>query len=331
MTDRLGGHEPADPTSSDAYQDRRETRLGPDTLQPPNSARPLYECGCGDCYEWSDPLADVEVPVYASDMCPSPRLMTIARAKEAYVRYQSASHQSPERTGAYGRHLGKYANILEADRRLQRAYEGLTTAMMTRRQSPLDEHGEWIPPVSLHSRLADTFASIRKSLSYHLGRKHGFDDWEYLAVTAMTDTAATPHQHVVIWVEDPAGELHRDMLQPAVDKHVASVATATHEDHGDGAVTIQHSPDRVDHVPEAYSAIHEQTRTVERGEYGPSVPANTTVAQYVGSQLPHLYLGHVLGESHGEQEHLETQLEGGTVAWASPYQTLSSSSGVALS
>lgn len=330
MTSRLGGHEPADPASSDAYQDRRETRLGPDTLKPANSACPLWECGCGDCSHWADPLADVKVPVYASDMCPSPRLMTIARAKEAYVRYQSASHQSPERTSVYERHRGKYANILEADRRLQREYEGLTTAMVTRRQSPLDEQGGWIKPVSLHSRLSDTFASIRKSLSYHLGRKHGFK-WEYLAVTAMTDSAATPHQHILLWVKDPAGELHGNMLQPAVDKHVASVATATHEDHGDGAITVQHSPDRVDHVPDEFTAIREQTRTVERGQYGPSVPKNTTVAQYVASQLPHLYLGHVLGETHGEQDNLQTHLDGGAVAWASPYRTVSSSSGVALS
>lgn len=331
MTDRHGASEPADPPSSGVYQNRRGTRLGPDTLKPDNSATPLWECGCGDCSHWADPLADVEVPVYAADMCPNPRLMTIARAKEAYVRYQSASHQSPERTGAYERHVGKYANILEADRRLQREYEGLTTAMVTRRQSPLDEHGEWIKPVSLHSRLSDTFASIRKSLSYHLDRKHGFDDWEYLAVTAMTDTAATPHQHILLWVEDPADDLHREMLEPAVNKHVNSVATASTEHHGDGAITIQHSPDRVDHVPDTYSAIREQTATTGSGEYGPSVPANTTVAQYVASQLPHLYLGHVLGESHGEQEHLETHLDGGTVAWASPYRTVCSSSGVALS
>jgi hypothetical protein len=256
--------------------------------------------------------------------------MPIARANEAYVRYQSASHQSPERTGAYERHVGKYANILEADRGLQRAYSGLSTAMLTRRQSPLDEHGEWITPVSLHSRLADTFASIRDTLNYHVGRKHGFE-WEYLAVTAMTDSSATPHQHLVLWVEDPANELHGDMLQPAVDNHVASVATAEHEHHGDGAITIQHSPDRVDHVPAAYSAIREQTPTVEDGEYGPSVPKNTAVAQYVASQLPHLYLGHVLGETHGEQENLNTHLDGGAIAWASPYRTVCSSSGVALS
>jgi hypothetical protein len=256
--------------------------------------------------------------------------MTIARAKGAYVQYQLASHQHAERTGAYERHVGKYANILEADRRLQREYEGLTTAMVTRRQSPLDDHGVWIKPVSLHSRLADTFGSVRKSLNYHLGRKHGLE-WEYLAVTALTASAATPHQHILLWVEDPADDLHRDMLQPAVDKHIASVATATHEDHGDGAITIQHSPDRVDHVPEAYSAILEQTSTVERGEFGPNVPANTTVAQYVASQLPHLYLGHVLGETHGEQDNLQTHLDGGAVAWCSPYRTVCSSSGVALS
>lgn len=147
----------------------------------------------------------------------------------------------------------------------------------------------------------------------------------------MTDSAATPHQHILLWVEDPENKLASDMLQPAVDKHVASLATAEHEHHGDGAITIQHSPDRVDHVPAAYSAIREQTSTVECGQYGPSVPANTAVAQYVASQLPHLYLGHVLGESHGEQEHLDTHLKGGAVAWASPYETLSSSTGVALS
>ncbi len=330
MTDRHGASEPADPPSSGVYQSRRGTRLGPDTLKPDNSATPLWECGCGECSHWVDPLAVATVTQYAADECQSPRLMTIERAKEAYVRYQSASHQHAERTSAYERHLAKYASIMEADRRLQRAYSGLSTAMLTRRQSPLDEHGEWIKPVSLHSRLADTFASIRKSLNYHLGRKHGLE-WEYLAVTAMTDSAATPHQHILLWVEDAENELHRNMLQPAVNNHVASVATAEHEHHGQGAVTLQHSPDRVDHVPAAYSAIRDQTRTVEQGEFGPNVPANTTVAQYVASQLPHLYLGHVLGESHGEQEHLETHLEGGAVAWASPYRTVCSSSGVALS
>lgn len=333
MTDRLDVHEPADP--SDGGPDgRRGTRLGPDTLQPENSATPLWECGCQECPPFDDPLSDVELPVYAADECATPRLMTIERAKEAYVRYQSASNQSDTRTSRYQRALSTYRHILEADRLLQCQYDDLSTAMVTRRQSPLDDSDDWIPPVTLHSRLANTFDSVRKAIHYRLARKHGLD-YEYVALTAHTTSCATPHQHIVLWIDDPANELKGDMLQPAVDKHVSMVPTAYHQHHqpASDAVTVQHTPDTVDPVPEHIGRILRQSDAASADDTSmgnQGVPAPIAAVQYVSQQHPHLFLGHVVDDLERDVTNLNTLLDGAATAWASPYRSVTSSSGVSL-
>lgn len=253
--------------------------------------------------------------------------MTVARAKEAYIRYQASAYRSDDRTSLCERAMSTYGHIMESERRLQRKYDReVTTVMLTRRQSPLDDSGDWIPPVTLHGRLANTWASIRNAIDYRLD-KHGLD-YEYLALTAYTESCATPHQHILLWVDDPNNTVSTDMFRPVIAKHVADVPTAYEKHHRAGAVTVQHTPDTAD-VPAKASHILDQSATAQDR----SVPATTAVATYVASQHPHLYLRHVVGTSagaHGDEQ-LNTLLEGGAAAWASPHRTITSSAGIALS
>jgi len=252
--------------------------------------------------------------------------MTVERATEVYVRYQAAAHHSTDRTSLYERAVSTYGNLMESERLLKREYDDLSTVMLTRRQSPLDDSGDWIPPVTLHGRLANTWGSIRDAINYRLG-KHGLE-YEYVALTAYTESCATPHEHIVLWIDDSNDTVNRDMLQPVVSKHVADVPTAYEQHHRAGAVTVQHEPDTVDLPAKVSSILRQSDATRDR-----SVPATTTVAQYVASQHPHLYLGHVADETDSEHEHeyLDTLLGGGATAWASPYKTVTASRGISLS
>lgn len=142
--------EPADPDRVD-HEDRRSTRLAPrDRVD--DLPDPFVECGCGACHDAADPLGDPKGPVTAAGVCQSPRPVTVERAREIYIRYQRSQYSS-DNTSKFERHRGKvYPRILRVDQDF-RALDSLTTVMITRRISPLDESGEWIPPLKLNEML----------------------------------------------------------------------------------------------------------------------------------------------------------------------------------
>jgi len=328
--------EPADPSAVRINgSERREVRIASRSLKPSRLPTPLIECGCGECTEsLVDPLAESEETVYAANHCPSPQPMTVKRASEAYLRYQRAAWNRPADTSTYERALETYAGLLEADRQLRRDYDGLTTVMITRRLSPLDDNGGWLPPIAIDSQLQDSAAkrSFTRSIRYHL---RGFE-FEYLGVTATTDSAATPHEHVLVWIEDPDDTIGVNDVAPALAKHVEKVPNAYEDDHeyaddgSTGAITVRHDPPLVDHVPERMSAVFAESEAVEEGQSptdGDRVPVNTAGAQYLASQLPHLAIGDVF---ESERTVDDVQLDGGAIAWASPWKWRRSSSGIDL-
>jgi len=321
--------EPADPPLKRLEgSQRRETRIAPPSMDVDRLPTPLVECGCEDCPDsLVDPLADSEAELYAVDRCPEPRPMTVERTSEAYLRYQRAAWNSDRYVSTYERALDTYAGLLDTDRQLQRRFDRLTTVMVTRRLSPLDDTGEWLPPVAIDAQLHDeaVMRSLTRSLRYHLD---GFN-FEYVGVTAATDSAATPHEHVFLWIDDPHDGVTVDHVAPALEKHVSKATNAHEGDHeyrddgSTGAITVRHDPPLVDHVPDEGGAIIEESKASDGG----SVPANTAGAQYIASQLPHLVLGDVYESG---QDTSQARIDGGAVAWASPWKWTRSSSGIDL-
>jgi len=335
---------------------RRQTRLAHPSFDATRLPKPLVECGCGDCPDAADPLADESEAwrdsLTASEVCPTPQPMTIERAAEAYLVYQLASRDSAERTSRFEAIRNQHGLLMDAERDLLTEWgDDVTTVLLSRRLSPIarelgpssegagvddyvPSHGKsvdeglesdetdrrWIPPIKLDNRLHDSWRNVYDALKYHLQEF----EWEYVAVTAPTESAATPHQHIYLWIRDPEDEVSVDHVCPAIDSHVRNTKGTRSEDHpveageSDAAV-VQHDPPRVDANDERDLYIYRQ-----RGEK--AFRQNTAGFAYVMNQRPHWVLKQVLdGESDVGVG--DVAVDGAAVAWASPNKWFSSSDG----
>lgn len=317
----LSRTEPADPNPDDIdYERRYGTPLAP-SPESIYGETVFVECGCGECDDIVDPLADVEsdrrTECSAYHECGSPEVVSIERAREIYVRYQTSIRNS-KKTSKYERHRGKqYPTVLNADRHFRTEYENLTTVLFTRRVHPTWGDGNWWSPVMLDHFLHhdNVKQSIRDAFDYHLQDY----DFESLRVTAPTESAATPHEHWLLWIDDPEDDVTVNDIIPALEKHLETVPTARPEDHSlhpdreSTAIEIRHDPPLVD---------EEQARIEESPELVP----HTQAAQYLASQLAHLPLGDLWDPDKPNPQ--DTLLEGGAVAWASRHQWFGASQGV---
>jgi len=300
----------------------------------------------GDLYESheSEP-ADPEFPDHSTrrnlpiapesvktDRIPDPFVSegTVENVGDAGVTYLKIqkSNWNGEMTSKYERQLhGTYPRILEADRHFQAEYDGVTTAMLTRRLSPIDDSGGWLTPWECNEMLhgGGVHKSVRRAIDYHLGDYR----YEWVAVTAPTTSAGTPHEHIYLWVEDPADDLTTEHFAPALKKHLKYCQNAYEKHHQyradgtDGAVTVQHDPDLFDRLPEGFFSISKHSQT--RAETG-IVYRNTRGAVYLATQLPHLHLGDYY---NGQRDNPPQALfEGAAMSWISPHNWFRSSRGV---
>ena len=289
------GTEPADPSTPN-HAARQELPLAPPSVKVSRLPEPLRD---GD-----KPLAVGEV-------------------REKYLRTQRASWTADGRTSKYERHRYQvYPRILEADRQFQENYEGLTTAMLTRRLSPLDDNDNWLTPWECNEMLhgGTVNKSVRQALNYQLGEF----SFEWVAVTSPTRSAGTPHEHIYLWIDDPENDVTPNHLVSALGKHLKYCANAYQKHHPyradgtDGAITVEHSPRIVESVPEKIHGILEETEGSAR--------PNTAGAQYLASQLAHLPLADYYD---GQRENPpDPLLEGAALAWASPHRWFRTSGGV---
>jgi len=283
--------EPADPTTAD-HDTRRGLPLAPKSVKP-------------------DRLPDPFVTEKG-------QAVTVAEAGETYLKVQRSNWQDGTLTSKYERHKSEtYPRILEADRHFRAKYDGVTTAMLTRRLSPLDESGEWLTLWECNEMLhsGGVHKSIRGALKYHLGHF----EYEWIAVTAPTRSAGTPHEHIYLWIDDPDDDVTTEQIAPALDRHLKHCTNA-HEKHHQyradgtgGAVTVQHSPDLINSVPDEFFSIAENSPTYE--DTG-TVLHNTRGAQYLASQLAHLPVGDFYAK--GRPDPPQALFEGAALAWASP-------------
>lgn len=299
--------EPADPDKID-HSVRETLRLGT-MSRCDNLPKPLWECGCGNCLPVVDSLAStntgIEQECKAFDICDSPRPVTVKKAEEIYTKYVIANY-SRDKTSKYERNRQRtYPRILSVDRSFSEKYN-LTTAMITRRVSPVDKGGGFFRPLELNYwLLRDTVQQkVLKRLRYYLDRF----EWSYTRVVAGTKSAATPHEHIYLWINDPKNAVDHKMLAPAIDAHVkfCPIAERKHHQHGsnvdDGAIEIRHTP------PLATDAAQKRD-TTDR--------ACTRGAMYLATQLPHMAVGNLLAGSGRNPQ--STLLQAGAISWASPY------------
>ena len=260
-----------------------------------------------------------------SDRLPDPlvaddgRAVSVREAGETYLKTQRWNWESDQYTSMYERHRYQvYPRILEADRHFRDAFDDLTTVMLTRRLSPLDDADRWLTLWECNEMLhgGSVHRSIRNALDYQLAPL----EYEWLAVTAPTRSAGTPHEHIYMWIDDPGNTITTDHIAPALDKHLKYCANAYAKHHQyradgtDGAITVYWDPPLVDHVPDEFFSISEHSQT--RAKTG-TVLRNTQGAQYVASQLTHLILPDYYADD--EENPPKAKAEGAALAWASPY------------
>ena len=167
--------------------------------------------------------------------------------------------------------------------------------------------------------------SVREALSYQLDTF----EFEYIAVTAPTRSAGTPHEHIYLWVEDPENEVGTSHIKPALNKHIKYCTNALMKHHRfrrdgtDGAIRVQQDPDLLRSIPEKV-----QCHTGHRDSHNGSDEAltNTAGAQYIASQLAHLPVGDFCREDQSDPP--DALIEGAALAWTSPRNWFRASRGV---
>lgn len=352
--------EPHDPVDID-HEARRETRLIDETHEAAELPKPLVECGCTECPDDVDPLADESEAFRdvtdAKSHCPDPQSMTVERAAEAYYVYQKASYDSESRTSRLGRLRQQHWHLMESERDLLERWDGeVTTVLLSFRLSPVEyveatdcgggvesdgaHYGlsvkshpssssqfsrRWVPPLQLDERLRDPWRKVTDRLRYHLD---GFD-WEYCWVVSPTDSAATPHLHVYLWIRDPDDEVTVDHVRPAVDAFTENAVGADPQRHpveagvSDAAV-VRHDPPRYDEIDDAQLAhIFEQ-----RG--GEGFKMNTAGFAYLLNQRPEWVLKRLV-EDGADRDEEQVALEGAAIAWGSPKDWIGASDAIEMS
>ena len=321
----LPDSEAGDPdTDSIDHQSRRSTRLVHSSFDTHQLPKPLVECGCSECTESVDPLAD-ESHVFrdvssAKESCPQPRPMTVERAAEAYAVYQKASLNAPDRTSELERTRNRHGRLLGGDIELRYRMDNPTLIFLSLRVSPiLIQNGrrQWIHPVTLDSRIADSWENTRSTLSYHLK-----DYWyEYVWITATTSSAATPHRHILVYVDDPDDDIGIEVPRAAVSSFWENTQGAEHGFH-----TVE--PDTSD----AGIIFHEVPRAEESFKshpvkYDPTAWAKPSVPiYYMANQQPHWELKN-LYDGTTDVSVNSTPIEGAAIAWCSPNKWFDSSNG----
>ena len=254
------------------------------------------------------------------------RALTAEEAQKTYLKITRDAWKTEGRTSKHTAHRkGIYPRILEADRSFQERYAGLTTAKISRDLSPYDASGDRMTLWELDQILngGSVRQKVRSSLDYQLSQKCGFE-YEWVAVTSVTRTTGTPQEHIYIWIDDPKDDVSKMSLFPAHQKHIErcdreySEAHEISQERKYGSITLEHSPSVVDHLPEKFFEIREESETEAR-------PV-TKGAQFVASKLIHLHIGDYVDSE--QKDPPEALLEGAALAWASPYKWFRASSGV---
>jgi hypothetical protein len=364
--DDILGSEPADPDGIN-HDQRERRRIADPWVKTERLPKPLVECGCGECPDCYDPLADEEDvsdafsdvldrSKMAADECDEAQPMTVERAGRAYYVYQIAQHRRDDWTSKLDMTVAQHGQYLDGERTLlTEELDNVSTALLSLRPRPVgdppdmdsedDDYGlmsenpsatqtdasntesrRWRSPVSIDWQLHQPIKKVRAKLRYQLHDKRDFE-FEYVWVVAGTDSAATPHLHLLVYVEDPDDELTTDPFEPAVDAFVNHCQFAHDEDHPIGddtdsdAVVVHTDPTKYDEVDDEQLVEY----FYENGEEG--FELNTAALAYLLHQRPHWVLRHINADYESLPERTKLDLQTAAIAWASPTEWIQSSGG----
>jgi hypothetical protein len=318
--------EPADPRRVD-HEHRRQTRLAPDEYEH-GLSDPFYECGCDDCPDVVDPLADAsagfEVVSKAADMCPNPRPVTVEKAREIYLRYQYTAWKDRPWRSKLEQTQDAVGKLYGAERSVFERMGNPTLVFLSLRLSPIerDDDGSrrWVHPSLLMSRLADSWDNVKSVLRYQL-REY---DSEYAWIIGFTDSAATPHRHVAVYVDDPDNEIGVGVAESAVKSHVRHCPGATEKDHPvekgqNDAAIVEHDISKALLSDETISNVYAARRTE-------SFSLPSVRFSYMMNQQPHWALKNVYDPT--DDTHADSvAVDGAAIAWALPWRLRGSSAG----
>jgi hypothetical protein len=193
---------------------------------------------------------------------------------------------------------------MTAERELIGEMQNPSVIFLSLRQSPTrtvdgEREREWIRPIRLCTELNESWSAIAQMLRRKLS---GYDRYEYVRTTGYTDNYATPHFHVLIYVEDLDNQLQPDVGESVVDCFVRGNEFARRENH----------PVNSD----------ERDASILKHEV-PLVDTNSIFLKYSLGQNPHWILSKIDNESSVDP----TKIDAGTISWCQPYRDYSSSRG----
>jgi hypothetical protein len=249
------------------------------------------------------------------------------RAREAYLRYQRVATNDGEYPSLLQETRAQHGRLLDAERQVLDRMTDPTLLLLSLRLSPVEsDNGDryWVHPTRLDERLHDAWEPVKKKLRRRLSEFNS----EYVAVTAPTREAATPHKHVLVYAEDPENEVGIEAAQSAVESHVNNCKGAYEKDHpveegeSDAGIVL-HNPPIAEKVPDdtILNILHYNDDEVPQ--------MNTVQMLYVANQRPHWVIENV-DDGTSDINEYDALVDGGAIAWASGYHWFSSSRGFSL-
>lgn len=232
------------------------------------------------------------------------RPLTLAEAREAYQDDLREAAASPHYGDRQRRADGHVSRILQSDRFLLAGFKNPHTVLLSLSIDSVAD-GVRVPPVNLFEEIKTAWPSVRRQIRYQFSDKRSLNH-EYVALVAGTDHWATPHLHVLIWID---GEIDQSALRPAVSAFVESCGFAPDDGTGNppaDAISIR--------GPENQELALDSVRTDMIEDRG----AATEAAHYVSSQVPHI---------SPPREASDSELLHGATTIAAPSRALSFSSG----
>jgi hypothetical protein len=226
--------------------------------------------------------------------------MRLSDARDVYCKVSQHEKNSAGMTSRLARLRRRYARTMVAERELLDQLDNPSILFLSFKQSPtrtVDGDREWIRPVRLCTELNESWSAIRQMLRRKLS---GYDRYEYVRTTGYTDNSATPHYHVLVYVDDPGDQLQLETGQSLVDCHVRGNEFACRENH-----TVNSD---------------ERDASILKHEV-PLVDTNSTFLQYQMNQNPHWILSKIGNGSSVDS----TKIDAGTISYCQPNRDYSSS------
>lgn len=203
---------------------------------------------------------------------------------EAVEAYSELRHGENTTASKYGWEKGRqhsvkhqYMRGMAIDRQLLDSYSNPTTVLLSLRISPT-VNGRLTMLTTLAEAVDKTIRQLRYRLQNAPNAPFDSDEWEYIGVYAGTDERATPHFHLLVYID---GDVSESLFDPVIDTFVDACELAPDDGRGnrldEGAVEIRGNGDE----PIPY-ADHEELRSdkIYEGQ-------NSQGAVYILTQLPH--------------------------------------------